>query len=227
MSGSLPDGSALPPPADSAPPPVETGWRWSRVRHNDTLQAIARREMGDAARWPELAEINGLVPPWLTADPAVVAVAQPGRVLLFGQAIKVASATDPRDADADDDPEAALGRDIRLDASGQIAASGGDFATVMGLANLAGALSRRLATRRGELVYHDAYGSGVPDMVGRSNSPGHAALAARAARLAAESDPRVARVREASATARGDRLELHLSVEPVTGGAPLALREEL
>ena len=62
-----------------------SGFRLVPTRRGDTLQDVAVRELGDAARWYDLAAINDLLPPFLTDDPQ-----QAGpRVLLTGQDLKI------------------------------------------------------------------------------------------------------------------------------------------
>ncbi len=57
-----------------------TGWRFVETLANDTMQGIAARELGDASRWVDLVNINGLTPPYLTGE------LEPGRP--DGQAVR-------------------------------------------------------------------------------------------------------------------------------------------
>jgi hypothetical protein len=81
------------------------GIRLAETRYGDTLQRIALRELGDASRWVELAELNGLRPPYLT-DPAL---ARAG-VLAYGASIKLPSPSSI--VSASSDPGAVYGADL-------------------------------------------------------------------------------------------------------------------
>lgn len=205
-------------------PVTAAGWRWAETRAADTLQTIAWRELGDAARWPELAALNDLLPPYITTDPAEAA-ASGGRVLLAGQHIRVFAADDA--ADATVAPAEVYGADIATDRDGFLTADGGDLSAIAGLPNLRGALVRRITTDRGELVFHDDYGSGLRTMIGAVASPARAALAAREARQTIARDARVARIVSARAETQGDSLALSIQVEPIASGAALSLRVEV
>ncbi len=201
-----------------------TGWRWVPTRAGDTLHAIAYRELGTAARWADLAALNDLLPPYLTADPAV-AEAAGGRVLLHGQAIRVFAAS--AQADAATTPGDLYGADLATDAQGMLRAAAGDFTTVSGLANLSGALRRRVTTRRGELPFHPDYGTTIREIVGGANTPARALLAAQAARRAVEADPRIQRVSQAVAQPDGDRLAITVTAHPISAGTPITVQAEV
>lgn len=63
--------------------------------------------------------------------------------------------------------------DFPVDAAGVVRVTiAGDLPTVSGRANLVNALSRRLATEPGALVYRPTYGCGVLSYLGAPNSPG-------------------------------------------------------
>lgn len=203
---------------------IATGWRWAEIRHGDTLQRIAARELSDAARWHDLASLNDLLPPYLTGDTAE-ALASRGRVLLYGQQIRVFAPSAV--ADASVEAGALYGTDAALDAHGMLGAADGDLATISGLPNLAAALSRRITTERGELLFHSDYGSMVRQVLGTTNGPARGAFTARAAREAVERDNRVSRVTAATAAPEGDRIAITLVVEPIGAGTPLSLRTEV
>jgi len=200
------------------------GWRWAQVRQDDTLQRIALRELGDATRWPDLASLNNLLPPYITGDPDIAATSG-GRVLLYGASIRIFAAS--VQAEAATNPEEVYGVDLALDGQGQLSAAGPDIATVSGMANLAGALARRITTARHELTFHPEYGSRVRENLGRGNTPARAAMAARAAQAALAADPRVERILSVTARAEGDVLAIDAAVRPIESGAPLAIRAEV
>lgn len=203
---------------------IATGWRWAEIRQGDTLQRIAARELGDAARWHDLAALNELLPPYLTGDPAE-ALASAGRVLLYGQQIRVFAPT--QIADASVEASELYGTDAAIDALGMLTAADGDLALVSGLPNLAAALSRRITTERGELLFHADYGSMVRQVLGSTNGPARGAFTARAARQAVETDSRVSRVTSAAAAPEGDRLAVTIILEPIGAGTPMTLRAEV
>jgi phage baseplate assembly protein W len=200
------------------------GWRWVQTRQGDTLPRIALREMGDAARWTDLASLNDLLPPYLTGDPDAAA-ASGGRVLLYGQSIRIFAAS--VQANAADSPDEVYGVDLALDAQGQLVADEADLSTVSGLANLAGALSRRITTSRHELLFHPDYGSRVRENLGRANTPARAAMAGRSAQAALVADPRVQEVLAVTAAPEGDRLAITATVRPIASGASFAIRTEV
>ena len=162
-----------------------TGFRLVPTRLDDTLQAIAARELGDASEWPVLANLNNLLPPYLTQDPACVS----SRVLLGGSTIKVPGASPVPAAVVD--PVDVFGIDIAL-VDGQIVDDGaGDILTVSGAANLDQAVENRLGTRPGELVFHLAYGCKAHQLKGRGGSATVNGLAAVYVSKALQADPRI------------------------------------
>lgn len=186
------------------------GFRFVEVQRGDTLQRIAAREFGDAARWPELVGYNGLRAPFVTDDPA-----QAGSgVILSGQLIRVPASSAVISAEAS--PEEVFGRDVFLRV-GRVDVSNGDFAVAGGIANLKQALQHRLDTDRGELLFHRDYGSLVRMLVGTVVGPTASLLAAQYAKAAMLSDPRVSLVSRAEAEVIGDVINVNVEVKPVTG----------
>lgn len=57
-------------------------WRSATVKYGDTLQRLALRELGSAERWPDIALLNGLIPPYC-AELADNGVAAYGETLLL------------------------------------------------------------------------------------------------------------------------------------------------
>lgn len=185
------------------------GYRLVETLYDDTLQAIALRELGDAARWPELVAINNLRPPYLSALPSRDGVLQ------YGQMLRVPAAQVTVNTEAS--PDQVFGIDVALDSSGAITADAGDLALVSGVDNLAAALRHRLDTDTGELMFHPGYGSRVRQVIGAVNGPTAAILAASYARDAVSADPRVDRIVSAKANVSGDGVSVTVSAEPITG----------
>ena len=190
---------------------VVPGVRRVETRLDDTLPAIALRELGDAARWPDLASLNNLLPPYITAD---MALAGP-RVLFGGQPIMVpAPAPAPSGVT---DPAAVFGTDVAL-VHGQIADDGaGDLLTVSGAPNLKQALGNRLQTRPGGLLRHPEYGCRAAEVLGQGAGQVSVQLAAAFVAKAVRSDPRVASAENASATVNGDAIETSAVAVTVDG----------
>lgn len=181
---------------------VLSGLRRVETVRGDTLKTVALRELGDASLWTDLAAINNLSPPYLVDDLSLIA---PG-VLLTGVLISVPAPASVETGVASVDD--VLGIDVALDKDGFLQGdTGGDYATVAGSANLVQALSDRLNTRPGELIFHPAYGCRVFDLVGGGTGPTTAALAAAYVDQAVRSDPRVADTQGTSATVTGDAIQ--------------------
>lgn len=187
------------------------GFRFANTERGDTLQVLAARELGDASRWPELISYNKLVPPFITDDPEL---AGPG-VVLTGRQILVPAPSPV--VTTTTDPDAVFEKDIRLSSDGQILVEGGDFAVVSGAANLVQSVKNRVQTERGELIYHPEYGSNVRRMIGVVNGPTAGLLASQYAKSAVQSDPRINRVTNASASVDGDVVSVTVEAEAIAG----------
>ena len=187
------------------------GFRFVEILHGDTLQAIAARELGDASQWSQLIAMNGLVPPYITDDPSVVTAG----VLLSGGSIKV-PAPQPV-VTSTTDPDLVFERDILLDTYGGLSTENGDFAVASGRTNLRQALVNRVNTDRGELIFHQEYGSRVRALLGAVNGPTATLLAAQYAKSCVAADSRIKQVNSATATAVGDAIQVSVEAQPITG----------
>lgn len=186
------------------------GIRFAETRRGDTLQAIALRELGTAERWPELIGLNNLVPPFLVDDVNDLTTG----VLLTGRMIKIPAASQEVQTR---DPDLVFERDVQLTAGGDLVANGGDLGLAAGRDNLRQALSNRLVTERGELMFHPEYGSLLRRIVGAVGGPTASLLAASYAKTAVATDPRIQRVTRARSTVSGDRIQVDVEAEPISG----------
>lgn len=187
--------------------------RFSRVqiRWGDTLQRLAARELGDASLWATIAAINALEPPYLTGDPAQVRAG----VLLYGDTLivpGVIAEPSPGKTSAED----VLLRDVALPA-GSLLVTDGDFAVSAGRENLRQALSIRIQTDPGELLFHADYGCQVHEQKGRKNAAVAGLLSALYVREAVASDPRISSVIAARAGVDGDAIRVEVEAQTISG----------
>lgn len=186
------------------------GYRFAEIRHGDTLQTIAARELGDASLWTDLIVYNDLKAPFVTDDPTQ---AKAG-VLLSGSLIRLPApapiATTATDADE------VFGTDILLE-RGQLVVVDGDLSVAEGLDNLHQALTHRIDTDRGELLFHQDYGSLVRSVVGTVNGPTAALLASEYAKSTVLADDRIQQVTQATAEVAGDTIRVNVEAQPIVG----------
>jgi phage baseplate assembly protein W len=174
---------------------VPANVRTVNVRVNDTLVKIAARELGNFELWPSLAALNGLNPPYISANTGagVVAVGAP----LFIPTGQVSASTIYQPINMQLSYELDyLGTDIYLGPLSQQTMDTwtGDFATISGYNNLANALDRRLITPITALIYHPEYGSRIPGEIGNLQTQSVAGYLGAFAESAVTTDPRVASV---------------------------------
>lgn len=184
------------------------------VRMGDSLQAIAARELGDAAAWRELVALNGLVTPYLVPS-AAEADRQPG-ALLWGDLIRVPARATTASAVTGED---ALGQDVALQDGALVVGEGGDLATVLGGANLGQALRHRVLTPYGSFLPHPTYGCELHGLLGLRNDPVRMVLAAGLCRRAMLRDPRVVAA-QTRAAVRGDALGVDAAVTAANSDTP-------
>jgi phage baseplate assembly protein W len=171
--------------------------RRAETQVGDSLQRVAARELGDATRWPLLATLNNLVPPYITDDPGAVT----DRVILSGTALLVPDSGRTAQAQPAPDPARTFGVDVSNRGGGMAADDDGDLRIVSGYANFTQALSNRLETNLRELLFHSSYGNGARDLIGRSGNSSNRFLAASLVKRAIVGDDRVERVRNIVAVA--------------------------
>jgi phage baseplate assembly protein W len=187
------------------------GFRFVEVQQDDSLQLIAFRALGDAARWTELIAYNNLIPPFVTNDATITAagVLHPGDLIMVPAVTAAAAAAQN------------VGDDVLLTDAAlvnrRLGAANGDFALVSGLANLKQALINALDTDRGDLIFHPQYGSLIRRIIGAVNGPTATLLAAEYAKGPVAADPRILRVTSAVAVADGDAIRVTIEAESALG----------
>ena len=158
---------------------------------NEYLEDLALRTLGDSTRWPEIAILNGLKPPYITQRPRFVefeGVVDFARLTteqqaLFNVSETVASAGDrilvpaPAFFGLAETPDGAdnaltrglsqveknLGVDLRLDGETYdlILTNAGDLQAIAGAGNMAQAVLTRLRYEKGELLTNPQIGVGL------------------------------------------------------------------
>lgn len=205
--------------------PTATQVNLATINNGDTLMDVAARSMGDFEQWQNVANLNGLQPPW-TAEASSDGVAGWGDKVLLPTPGSSVSPSGVKPSYAIN----FLGVDLYLGQINQPMLSwNGDFQVIAGLNNLAISLGRRLQTTLGTLLYHGDYGSKIPPEVGAvqtQDTIGHITAFGRAA---LRSDPRVGRVlRAESVLLPNFAIAFTGVVQPSgTGGPPVAVNEVL
>lgn len=190
-----------------------TGFRFAPTRRGDTLQLIALRELGDANEWAKLAWFNDLLPPFITDDPAESS----SRILLAGEQIRIPSAAVETDAEATNADNvlltdcALVGRRLMADSTT------GDFVLVSGRENLKQAISHRISTDPGELIYHPAYGCKLQRRKGGKNNAVMGLIGRMDAQDALTQETRLKRINRITVTSSGDALIVKADVSPISG----------
>lgn len=173
-----------------------------RLTQHEDLRAIALRELGDPARWTEIAELNDLRLPFIVRSWR--AEDRLPHTLIWGDPVKLPErqpATPTRTSSQ------VLGTDIEIQ-HGDLSTNNGDLALLSGEDNVVQALSHRLRALRGELVYHPRYGSSVALAIGLPGGPFRELVAAGWTQEAIAADPRVARIEAVDAKTEGDAIRV-------------------
>lgn len=186
------------------------GFRQVELRWEESLQRLAARELGDAAKWTDIANLNGLAPPYVTGDP----LESSDRVALYGDVLWVPAASPM--VSSVNSPELVFDQDVRL-TDGMLTSDGSDFDLAYGGKNLKQALTHRLMTDKADLLYHTKYGCDIRKRIGEMNGPVAELLAASYVTAALRSDPRVSDVPTCKATLSGDSIFVEAEVVPIDG----------
>jgi len=143
----------------------------SVIYANDTIFSLAKRLLGDAAKWKILVLLNQLKPPYISPAGDGVNVFRPGKDQIV---YPIASGSPANQVKPQDTKYTGvspltqrLGTDLKLIrlANGKYnlaLGSSGDIATVSGVPNLEQAITIKVNTEQGELPTHPAFGLRFP-----------------------------------------------------------------
>lgn len=176
-------------------------------RAGDSLQSLALRAYGDASRWAEIAEFNGLRSPRQWGDGAPIMV---GDTINVPQEMEVETRGTVRGD--------LFGTDLAFDfKSKDIMLVDNDIKLTSGRYNLEQALALRMLTEQGESYIMPDYG--LPVRVGGTAADREVAYLASHVRDQLVRDSRVRDVRDVSVLVEGDALAVSVSLSPVSGDA--------
>jgi len=162
------------------------------LQANDSLMDIAARSTGNFENWVTIAQLNGLMAPWVGLDNS-----EPGDKLL----IPTATGQPQTGLPAPSYDINVLGADWYFGPLKQSMPTWtGDIPLISGPDNLSTALTRRIMTVLGDLIYHSSYGSRIPPEVGDVQDESTASLITAFGTSALLSDPRVEAVTKAQTT---------------------------
>jgi len=170
----------------------------------ETLEHLAARVLGSAARWTEIAELNG----WIDAE-----TLGSGRPARAGDLVLI-----PLNTNAQPEPARerdAYGTDLALDQNGDLQLKGADLATISGAANVEQALGLRLKTTALELAWAPRYG--LPALTGTRLTATSAGYVGALVREQIEADARIERALLIEARDAGDALAVHIEARTTAG----------
>lgn len=140
-----------------------------RYVSGQTLERLAQIHLRDSTRWGEIAEVNGLMPPYVTDDVSDTRdnIVKPGDALLIPVPLtrgfsQVPQAKEIKTTRGLNQLEKSLGTDLKLTSDFDLSLSNsGDFEVVSGTNNMAQAVLLKLGYERGEVIRHPSLGSGI------------------------------------------------------------------
>lgn len=188
-----------------------------------TLVDLANLVLGDYEQWTDIATVNNLTPPYISANGAP-GTTQAGKKLVMPTSGTAASSTGT--------PPNYLTNFLGVDLfigqiNGQMPPWTGDFQTIIGFDNLKISLGRRLQTTIGTLLFHPEFGSRIPPEVGNIQSSKSAGQIAAFAASAIASDPRIESVTSVQAVAQPNfAIQISASCQPRGfGSTPVSVNE--
>ena len=188
------------------------------LQQGEDLRAIATRELGSAARWSEIARLNNLRLPFITAS--YLPADRLSHTLIWGDRFLI-----PWPSNASLPPTAISthGLDVAMIHGQCHATSSGDLATIGGVDNMVQALSHRLRTLLGEMVYHPRYGCNVTLALGLPTAPFSSLMAAAWVSEALRAEPRVFQIHYVTADVAGDTIRVAARTTLVGDNSPTDL----
>lgn len=134
-----------------------------------TLEKLAQRELGDSTRWGEIAEVNGLKPPYVSSNPQESrdGVLGPGANILIPTPVLNGFSQAPqgkinRLTAGMSELEKSLGVDFKVDGNFDLVlGSSGDFELIAGADNMAQGTILKLSYEPGDVMLYPELGAGA------------------------------------------------------------------
>lgn len=193
------------------------GYRYVAILWGETIQQFARRAMGDAGKWVEIVNLNGLKAPYIAAEAS-------DRIAAYGDMLMVPAAKTVITVESD--PDAVFGTDILLH-RGELLVENGDIKTVSGVRNYVQSIRHRVETDMGELLFHHDYGCRVRSVIGLNNAYSAGMIAGAYVKAAIKSDIRTKSVESCTVDISGDVIRIDANAAPVSGRPVQSISWEL
>jgi nucleoid-associated protein YgaU/phage baseplate assembly protein W len=191
------------------------------LRNGDTLVSLAARELGNFELWPQIAALNGLIPPYILplGSAPMAGFAVPGQQIFLPST--TSTITQPIGTQVPTYENNYLGVDFYLGPLSQVDMNvwTGDFNLISGYNNLSTALTRRILTTLGMLIFHPQYGSRIPPEVGAVLTSTVAGYLNAYAQSAILTDPRVNQVSAISTTVNSPNGAIQITATAIPNGA--------
>jgi hypothetical protein len=148
---------------------AESAVKQSQYKAGTTLERIAQDELGNAGRWGEIAEVNGLKAPYVTDDLSDTRknILRPGDKFLIPTATRSGFSQVPNAADVKTtvnltELEKSLGTDLKITKDFDLSISNsGDLELVSGANNMGQAVIINLSYEKGEVMGYPEKGAGL------------------------------------------------------------------
>jgi hypothetical protein len=203
------------------------------VKAGDGIRSLAKEYLGDESYWKQLAMLNNLRPPYVSATSGSGVLGPGDRILVpsdrnqpTGQ-VQEALNTDT-DMVSQSQVIRKYGRDVRLmESSGEIAlsdlavSSRGDLELIEGVPNVEQAMMIKFSTEQGELATHPQFGAQYT--IGTKVSMTLLQEFAISVRRTLLSDPRVDHIVKLKIAAEGDRMMVDSAVQLIDSDVQLPI----
>jgi len=203
------------------------------VEFGDDIRGIAKKYLGDESYWKQLAVLNNLSPPYVSASGGMGVLGPGDKILVPSTSIQFTGQVQQAiNTDAAMDSQSAVlrkyGRDIRLvGSSGNIGlsdlavSSRGDLDLIEGVPNVEQAMMIKFSTEQGELATHPQFGAQFT--IGSKVTMTSVQEFSINVRRTILSDPRVAHITKLKLLAEGDKMMVDAAAQLIGSDVQLPI----